>query len=93
MSALNRTESDDPFVRLCAMCGAYIHWAIHNPVHFRVISDISLIDFEGSELLCRQNEEIRTMMDGLLAAAPTLFSVTHARSFAGRTYPSGVFLS
>ncbi len=67
--ALQWTESDDPLVRLSAMGRAYIHWAIQNPAHFRVISDRSLIDFEGSALLRRQNEEIRAIMDGLLGEA------------------------
>jgi AcrR family transcriptional regulator len=69
VSALERTCSDDPFVRLHALGGAHLHWAIHNPTYFRVISDRRLIDFDGSELLRTENEKIRGILDGTLKEA------------------------
>ncbi|HUQ79680.1 MAG TPA: TetR/AcrR family transcriptional regulator [Gemmatimonadaceae bacterium] len=68
-TALAQTTADDPLARFRAVGTAYLRWAMHNPTHFRVISDRSLIDFEGSEVLRRHNGEIRGLMDELLAQA------------------------
>jgi AcrR family transcriptional regulator len=68
-TALGQADPDDPLARFRAVGTAYLRWALHNPTHFRVISDRSLIDLEGSEVLLRDNLEIRTLMDELLAEA------------------------
>src|SRR4051812_31159339 len=68
-AALEETGTDDPLVRFAALGTAYLRWAVHNPTHFRVISDPSLIDFEGSEVLPGHNLEIRRSMEELLAEA------------------------
>ena len=68
-AALDKADPDDPLARFRAVGTAYLRWALHNPTHFRVISDRSLIDLEGSELFRRDNLEIRGMMDELLADA------------------------
>jgi AcrR family transcriptional regulator len=67
--ALAQTDTDDPLARFRAIGAAYLRWAMRNPTHFRVISDRSLIDFAGSEVLRRQNREIRDLMEELLAQA------------------------
>jgi AcrR family transcriptional regulator len=46
--ALAGARSETPFGRLRALGLAFLHWAIRNPTHFKVISDRSLIEFEGS---------------------------------------------
>jgi AcrR family transcriptional regulator len=68
-SALDQADPDDPLARFRAVGTAYLRWALHNPTHFRVISDRSLIDLEGSEVFRRHNLEIRGLMDELLADA------------------------
>jgi AcrR family transcriptional regulator len=68
-TALGQADRDDPLARFRAVGTAYLRWALHNPTHFRVISDRSLIDLEGSEVFRRDNLEIRGLMDGLLAEA------------------------
>jgi AcrR family transcriptional regulator len=44
---------------------AYLNWAIRHPTHFQIISAQSQIDFDGSESLRRDNEEVRALMDGV----------------------------
>jgi AcrR family transcriptional regulator len=67
--ALAHCDSDDPLKRLEALGAAYMRWAVQNPTHFRIVSDRSLIDYDGSEALRRDNEEIRSRMDELLIEA------------------------
>jgi AcrR family transcriptional regulator len=67
--ALAHATQDDPLARFRAVGTAYLRWALRNPTHFRVISDRSLIDFEGSEVLRRENREIRDLMEELLMEA------------------------
>jgi AcrR family transcriptional regulator len=68
-TALEQVKTDDPLARFRAVGTAYLRWALHNPTHFRVISDRSLIDLDGSEVFRRHNVEIRGLMDDLLAEA------------------------
>jgi AcrR family transcriptional regulator len=68
-TALEQADPDDPLARFRAVGTAYLRWALHNPTHFRVISDRSLIDLDGSEVFRRDNREIRKLMDDLLAEA------------------------
>ena len=51
-------DRDDPAARLAALGRAYARWALRHPEQFRVISTRSLIDFDGSESLGRDNGEI-----------------------------------
>jgi hypothetical protein len=67
--ALCQAVPDDPLARFRAVGTAYLRWALHNPTHFRLSSDRSLIDFEGSAVPRRKNREIRGLMDELLADA------------------------
>jgi AcrR family transcriptional regulator len=66
-AAMATVEGQEPRARLAALGEAYMRWVLRNPTHFRVISDRSLIDFEGSPALMRDNAEIRALMTGTLA--------------------------
>ena len=59
----------DPLASFRAVGAAYLRWVVRNPTHFRVISERSLIDFEGSASLRRDNDALRALMAGLLAEA------------------------
>jgi len=69
VTALDQAAHDEPLARFYALGTAYLRWASRNPTHFRVISDPSLVDFETSESLGRNNAEIRELMARLLAEA------------------------
>lgn len=66
---LERAAGLPALERFRALGTAYLHWVIRNPTHFEVISVRRLIDFEGSELLVRLNDEIRGIMLALLTEA------------------------
>jgi hypothetical protein len=66
---LAETEGRPPMKRFNALGTAYTQWALNNPTHFQIVSNRSLIDFDGSESLRDDNDELRAIMDGLLAEA------------------------
>jgi AcrR family transcriptional regulator len=57
----------DPAARLAALGRAYARWALRHPEQFRVISTRSLIDFDGSPTLRRDNDAIRALVEGIVA--------------------------
>jgi len=57
----------DPVARLQALGRAYARWALCHPEKFRVISTRSLIDFDGSPTLRRDNEAIRDQVKAIVA--------------------------
>jgi AcrR family transcriptional regulator len=67
--ALNKTAIDDPLARLRAIGTAYLRWAVRNPTHFQVVSTRNLIDYDSSEFLRRDNDDIRALMDRLMDEA------------------------
>lgn len=67
-AALARSSSQPPIDRLAALGAAYLRWARENPLHFRIVSDRALIDYEGSNSLRTQNAAIREHMRALLLA-------------------------
>jgi AcrR family transcriptional regulator len=67
--ALRATAGDDPLLRFRALGTAYLRWAAQNPTHFRVVSDRSLIDYDSSDSLRRDNDQLRALMEGLLNEA------------------------
>ena len=67
--ALAGAEASDPLSRFRALGTAYLAWVTGNPTHFEIISSRRLIDFDGSEILVRLNEEIRGMMVAILEEA------------------------
>jgi AcrR family transcriptional regulator len=67
VQGLASSESLSAIERLRALGRAYLRWVLRNPTHFEVISARRKIDFDGSDVLVRLNEEIRSVMVTLLA--------------------------
>jgi AcrR family transcriptional regulator len=67
--AVDNVATDDPIERFAAVGVAYLRWAIRNPTHFHIISTRSLIDWDGSEPLRRDNEAVRKLMEGAMVDA------------------------
>ncbi len=67
--AQKEANPNDPLDRFRAVGTAYLRWALGNPMHFRVVSDRSLIDLDGSEIFRRHNAEIQGLMNDLLDEA------------------------
>ncbi|RTQ32875.1 TetR/AcrR family transcriptional regulator [Variovorax gossypii] len=67
--AISAVADAPPLVRFGAIGHAYIEWARTNPTHFRVISERSLIDYDGSPSLRSDNETIRAQMRKLFDEA------------------------
>ncbi len=68
-AAVEQVTTDDPLQRFAAVGRAYLRWASRNPTHFQIISSRSLIDWASSESLRRDNEAVRSLMDGALVEA------------------------
>jgi AcrR family transcriptional regulator len=92
--ALEEVKSDAPLDRFRALGTAYMRWVVRNPAHFQVISNRTLIDFDGSESLRRDNAEVRDLMEQLLTEqrqrAPLLRDDIKAISFAARALAYGI---
>ena len=92
--ALEEVKSDAPIDRFRALGTAYMRWVMRNPAHFQVISNRTLIDFDGSESLRRDNAEIRELMEQLLTEqrqrAQLLADDIKAISFAARGLAYGI---
>ena len=92
--ALEEVKSGAPRDRFRALGTAYMRWVVRNPAHFQVISNRTLIDFDGSESLRRDNAEIRELMEQLLSEqrqrAPLLRDDIKATTFAARALAYGV---
>ena len=67
--AVENVATDDPIERFAAVGVAYLRWAIRNPTHFQIVSTRSLIDWAGSESLRRDNEAVRSLMEGAVMEA------------------------
>lgn len=61
--AVASVTTDDPLDRFAAIGVAYLRWATRNPTHFQIVSTRSLIDWEGSASLRRDNEAVRALME------------------------------
>jgi AcrR family transcriptional regulator len=68
--ALAEADGENSLMRYRAIGIGFFRWAITNPVHFRVISTRTAIDFEGSSLTHR-NAEIQAVMVHLMSDAQT----------------------
>ncbi len=66
-AALAAAPAEDPVAGLKAMGGALVRWALKNPTHFKVLSDRTLIDFDGSAFLPAANREIQDLQAALIA--------------------------
>ncbi|HTR84251.1 MAG TPA: TetR/AcrR family transcriptional regulator [Reyranella sp.] len=67
--AVGKAKAEGPLERLRAMGRAYLRWALDNPTHFAVASNRSLIDYESSESMKRENGELQALMSRLLQEA------------------------
>jgi len=102
-SALGGVPADDPIARIRALGFAFLRWAIRNPTHFQVISTRSLFDYEDSQSLRRENEQIIALTEelvveaqrrGLLRPAETRLIVIAGRALVyglARMYTDGQF--
>ena len=68
-NAVDNVATDDPIERFAAVGVAYLRWAIRNPTHFQIISTRSLIDWDSSESLRRDNEAVRVLMEDAMVEA------------------------
>ncbi len=62
--ALAHVAGDDPVARLSAIGHAFVHWAVHNPTHFRILSARHLLSFAQ---LPELREELQDVADGISA--------------------------
>ena len=60
-------DQSDSLARYAALGHAYLRWATRHPAQFRVLATRSLIDFDGSESLPRDNDAIRALMQEIVA--------------------------
>ncbi|MGH7002662.1 MAG: TetR/AcrR family transcriptional regulator [Alphaproteobacteria bacterium] len=67
--AQRESGNEAPMAAFEAIGRGYLQWALANPTHFAVISSRTLIDFEASDTLRRQNDAIRQRMIDLLTRA------------------------
>jgi len=67
--AATTAAARDPLGKLREIGRAYLRWAYQNPTHFAVVSDRRLIDYEASDSIVRENQEIQALMARLLAEA------------------------
>ena len=67
--AVDSLGTDDPIARFDAIGTAYLHWAFRNPTHFQIMSTRSLIDWDGSEPLRRDNDAVRALLEDSMVEA------------------------
>ena len=69
MAAVAEAAAEDPLRRFRAIGTTYLRWASRNPTHFQIVSTRSLIDYDSSESMGRDNDAMRAVMDEVLAEA------------------------
>jgi len=69
IQAVESVAGKDPMARFEAVGAAYLHWAIHNPTHFQIISTRNLIDWGRSESLREDNRIVRSLMEQAITEA------------------------
>lgn len=67
--AVEKVASDDPIKRFAAIGDAYLRWAFQNPTQFQIISTRSLINWDGSESLRRDNDAVRLLLEESMVEA------------------------
>ncbi|MHC8945085.1 TetR/AcrR family transcriptional regulator [Advenella incenata] len=75
---LANVDSESPLNRFHAIGLGYLNWALAHPTHFQIISSRTLIDFETSEYLVKENKAIREHMVVLLQQAQRLNEISPA---------------
>jgi AcrR family transcriptional regulator len=68
-TAVAAVAKADPLTRLRAFGTGYFRWVNRNRAMFLVVSTRSLIDYDASETLGPDNDDLRTQMDALLQEA------------------------
>jgi AcrR family transcriptional regulator len=69
LATMAPVPADDPIAGMKAIGGALVRWAVANPTHFKVLSDRTMIDFEGSAFLPAANREMQAIHAALLTQA------------------------
>lgn len=85
-----KTQRQAPMARFAALGRAYLAWARENPLHFRIVSDRALIDYEDSPTLRAHNEAIRAHMRALLATGAPSAGAVEDRLLAARALVYGL---
>jgi AcrR family transcriptional regulator len=67
--ALKQAAPRDPLARFRAFGIAYLRWAMRNPAHFEIISSGRLFDYDKSDDLMRDNDELIGMIERALMEA------------------------
>lgn len=67
--AVSNVASDNPIERFTAIGVAYLRWAFQNPTQFQIISTRSLLDWDGSESLRRDNDAVRSLLEESMVEA------------------------
>lgn len=67
--SLAEEDSKHPLDGLRAIGRGYLAWVLAYPTHFQVVSSRTLIDFDASPMLVKENEKIRLIMHGLFTSA------------------------
>jgi len=68
-TAVAAVAKADPLTRFRAFGTGYFRWGNRNKAMFLVVSTRSLIDYDASETLGRDNDDLRAQMDALLQEA------------------------
>lgn len=68
-TAVENISGEGPIKRFLAIGVAYLRWAFQNPTNFQIVSTRSLIDWDGSDSLRRDNEAVRSLLEGSMLDA------------------------
>lgn len=85
-----KTQRQAPMARFAALGRVYLAWARENPLHFRIVSDRALIDYEDAPTLRAHNEAIREHMRALLATDGLSSRAIEDRLLAARALVYGL---
>jgi AcrR family transcriptional regulator len=66
---MSRLRTKHPLARLLAVAEGYVNWVAQCPVHYRIVGDRTLIDFDGSEILSGGANAIRAAMVAMFEEA------------------------
>jgi len=76
--ALGKLENAPPLARFRALGTAFMHWSLHNPTHFRILSSREWIDYEGSPTLRQDNQRARVLTESILQQAHDQGAINNA---------------
>lgn len=67
--AVGSVASADPLEQFAEIGAAYLRWAFQNPTQFQIISTRSVLDWDGSESLRRDNDAVRSLLEESMVEA------------------------